>query len=238
MKRHFIVTGTSSGIGQALAQLIIDQNIGSVTGISRSSTIEHEKYQHQALDLSDIEAVTSYQFPSLDVIDEMILINNAGYIGDIKRIGQADAKAIVDTYTINLIAPALLSNAFLQAYPAQKKIILNVSSGAGKRPIDAWGPYCSTKAGLDLLSANIATEQELTEGNTRVFSIAPGVVDTEMQSAIRNSNTEDFSQYDHFVQLKENNELVSSEQVAEKYLKIVLHPENYPETIFSLRDID
>lgn len=237
---HYFITGTSSGIGKALTELILEKEEAFVTGFSRRNSIHHSRYRHIHLDLADVSAVGQFSFPVLDKCQKVVLVNNAGFIGDIKRQGRADGKAIVDAYTVNLISPALLTNSFLAQYgehPATK-VILNVSSGAGKRPIDAWAPYCSSKAGLDLLSLTTAEEQSFLQNKTHIYSIAPGIVDTEMQGVIRDSNPTDFKNHADFVSFKENNELVSSEEVAQKYWKIIQHPEEYPETIFSLRDID
>ena len=71
-----------------------------------------------------------------------------------------------------------------------------------------------------------------------MYSIAPGVVDTEMQEVIRKSNEVDFSRYQHFVELKATNSLTSPEEVAEKYLYILDHPEKFRECLFSLRDVE
>jgi benzil reductase ((S)-benzoin forming) len=74
--------------------------------------------------------------------------------------------------------------------------------------------------------------------NWSVFSIAPGVVDTQMQSEIRSSNPKNFNNHQKFVDLKKNNELTSAAEVAEKYYKIISNPRAFKNVVFSLRDIE
>jgi NAD(P)-dependent dehydrogenase (short-subunit alcohol dehydrogenase family) len=63
--------------------------------------------------------------------------------------------------------------------------IVNISSGAAHRPQEGWSAYCAGKAGLAMLTRSIHLEYG-TQG-IRIFGFAPGVVDTDMQVAIRAS---------------------------------------------------
>jgi benzil reductase ((S)-benzoin forming) len=236
---YYFITGTSSGIGKALAEEILKDETNWVVGLSRRNVINHARYAHHYLDLSIIEEVKRYEFPRLDEAKQLVLINNSGQIGDIKRIGTADNDAIDNLFKVNLIAPAILMNLYMQCYMNHnaERIVLNVSSGAANYPIDSWAPYCSSKAGLDHLTRTIHEEQKITQWGIKVYSIAPGIVDTEMQSEIRSSNSEDFSRYDDFVRLKEQNELTSPEAVAKVYWEILRNTERYTEPVDTLRNM-
>ena len=61
------------------------------------------------------------------------------------------------------------------------KLVVNISSGAAKRPIEGWSAYCSAKAGLDMATRTLALEQSRETNPVRVLSFAPGIVDTRMQ---------------------------------------------------------
>jgi len=65
---------------------------------------------------------------------KIYLINNAGALGFIKPIGKLTAASIISSYTLNLIAPSVLANAFIECYNTTdaEKVILTISSGAGK----------------------------------------------------------------------------------------------------------
>lgn len=236
---YYFITGTSSGIGKALTQAILNDQNSKVYGMSRRQDVVSDNYVPISIDLSKIDEITDFQFPQLEEPQQIILINNAGQIGDIKPIGKSDNQAISDLFTVNVTAPAILMNKFLSTYNNidTQKVILNVSSGAGKNAIEGWAPYCGSKAALDLLSLTTFEEQKKVNYPTLIYAVAPGVVDTEMQGAIRNSNEDDFSRHSHFVDLKNNNELTSPEEVAKKYLSILNRTEEFPNCIFSLRDL-
>ena len=70
----------------------------------------------------------------------------------------------------------------------------------------------------------------------KVFSVAPGIVDTPMQDNIRNANEQHFPHLDRFQSYKADGDLVSAREIALKYLKIIQEPQNFQEVLFSVRD--
>jgi len=236
---YYFITGTSSGIGKALAEILLDDESNYVYGYSRRKTIHHKRFIHIPTDLSSFKHVNSIRFPVPKKPSKVVLINNAGQIGDIKPIGQADNMAIANLFMVNVTAVNILMNNFIKRFASEptEKIILNVSSGAGKNPIEGWAPYCGSKAAVDLMSLTVFEEQKREKHPIKVYSVAPGVVDTEMQVAIRDSNESDFSKHQYFVDLKANNGLTPPTEAAEKYIRILNHTVDFPDCIFSLRDL-
>jgi benzil reductase ((S)-benzoin forming) len=230
------ITGSSSGLGKALAELLLDHDY-FVIGISRTASIEHVNYQHVFLDLANINQVVDFQFQ----VDgkEVLLINNAGIIGDILPIGQTTSTSLQEVSNVNILAPQILINTFLATFltKSTKGHIVNISSGAGKNPIDSWAAYCASKAALDLFSQTVALEFQL-NGNHKwhIHSIAPGVVDTPMQAHIRNTSPEKFKSLNRFIELKQNGDLVSPEITAQKIFALINHPEKFKNTVLSVRD--
>ncbi|MCH7657389.1 MAG: SDR family NAD(P)-dependent oxidoreductase, partial [Bacteroidetes bacterium] len=148
---------------------------------------------------------------------------------------------MIKAYLINLVAPAVMINNFVNAYqqsPADK-IVLNISSGAGKRPVDGWMAYCSTKAGLDLFAEVVAKEQDIAGHSDpiRILSVAPGIVDTQMQSEIRDSKEHDFSRVAEFIDFKEQDHLSTPEAVALKLYKAIKDPDVFKEVIADVRNM-
>lgn len=237
---YYYITGTSRGIGKALATVLLEESSNKVIGISRQCTIDHPNYQHLSLDLSDTNVLASFKFGKHSDAEKIVLINNAGTLASVKSVGNQDASVIIQGYTLNLIAPSVLTNLFINCYESEtvEKIILNISSGAGKNPIDGWSVYCATKAGLDMYSLVVDAEQSLkgSSKKIKIFSIAPGVVDTAMQDEIRTAEKSDFSKVDNFICLKENNQLSSTVEVAKKYLKLLNSTGNINGVLDSLRD--
>ncbi len=71
----------------------------------------------------------------------------------------------------------------------------------------------------------------------RILSIAPGVVDTQMQEEIRSSNEADFSRIADFENYKKSGKLADAAEVACKYLYLINNPEKIPGVVFSVNDI-
>ena len=58
---HYFITGTSSGIGKAIAEQLIQREDHFVTGLSRTCSITHPRYEHFALDLADQKQVNEWK---------------------------------------------------------------------------------------------------------------------------------------------------------------------------------
>ena len=237
---YYFITGTSRGIGKAIAQqLLLDPN-NYVFGFSRTNTISHERFSFQQLDLSNAAQVNKWKFPELKFADKICLVNNAGAIGAVKHAGNIETKEIESALYVNLVAPVVLTNSFLKSYSSLpvRQVIINVSSGAGKNPVDGWGVYCASKAGLDMYTRTLAEELKI-DGKKEifVFAVAPGIVDTAMQDQIRTADSGDFSRIQSFIDYKNTNQLAHPDLVAQKYLTILDLPEQFKDVIFSVKDI-
>ena len=167
----------------------------------------------------------------------VVLVNNSGMLGDVKNIGEQTPENIYKVNMLNAIAPAILTNEFIKAYkntPADI-VVLNISSGAARHPVESWANYCATKSSLDMLSKVIQLENA--SSNIRVYSVAPGVVDTKMQEEIRSVSPEDFPHLSKFVSYKQKNQLVNPKDVAVLLLDIIYNPKRYQDVVLDLREI-
>jgi benzil reductase ((S)-benzoin forming) len=236
--QHYFITGTSSGLGRALAEACLDEG-HSVTGISRTSTVTAKRYEHIFADLSNAAVLEHWVFPEMTAsYEKIVLVNNSGMVGPVKHIGEAKSADIIRSYTLNLIAPAVLTNAFLGQFgpnPA-KKFIINVSSGAAQRPVDGWGVYCSSKAGLEMLTRVAAMERETEKNSLGVVAIAPGIVDTPMQAEIRSASAHDFTRVQDFIAYKEEGRLTSPEEAAQKILHAIKDQKEINNVVFSVKN--
>lgn len=232
MNKLALITGTGSGIGKSLAKLLLKEGY-KVVGYSRTNNINHPNFQFIQIDLSIIDNVRKISFPDNED-GNVVLINNAATIGEILPFNKKKEGNIISEYNLNIITPSILSNKFINTYH-QKKLILNIGSGAAKKAIPSWSTYCSTKAAIDRLSDTIAEEDIL---NLKVFSIHPGIVDTNMQSKIRNTKEVDFPLKNQFVEYYETDQLECSSIVARKIHIIIQNPEKFNENILSIRNIE
>lgn len=235
----FYITGTSQGIGKAIAEQALLAEDSLVYGFSRTCTINHKNYKHTAIDLSQVDEVLKINFAKHGDSYKVVLINNAGIIGDVKPIGMLNNESIVKVFNLNTICPAILSNKFIQTYNGEdvSMVIVNISSGAARHPIESWASYCASKAAVDMFSQVLQAESGFDNSRQRVFSIAPGIVDTNMQQQIRLAKSEDFLHLEKFIGYKTKGQLTSTEVVARKILDIVDKPENYRDVLLDVRQL-
>jgi benzil reductase ((S)-benzoin forming) len=203
-----LVTGTSSGIGHAVALELLARGWRVVGASRRVAPIADPSYTHLQLDLSGLDVLLS----SLDtqlasvVADQDItrlgLVNNAAMEALLGPISQLDAAALHEVYTVNAAAPILLMGWFQRhARHGQPLRIVNVSTRAAVVPFPGLGAYGNTKAALRMAGMIFAAELDAADSapstqpdttssqpDTTILSFEPGVVDTPMQAAVRASS--------------------------------------------------
>ena len=233
MQKVAIITGTGGGIGKATAELLLKEDY-LVYGYSRTNKIQHPNFTFTKIDLSNLDAVKQLQFPKESSQQDILLINNAATIGSIIPFDRKETNDIIHEYYLNLVAPTILCKKFITTYSEDKKLLINIGSGAGNSPIHSWSTYCATKAALDMLTGVIAEE---IHKNLTVFSVRPGVVDTNMQSEIRNSDPKNFPLLSKFTDYYIQNELESTKIVALKLLHIIQNCNKFKQNILSIRDV-
>ena len=118
----------------------------------------------------------------------------------------------------------------------QIKKILNISSGAGRHTINSWADYCASKSALDMFSMVVSEEQKKQNLPISIFSVAPGIIDTEMQVEIRSAKIEDFDKVNYFKDLKNQALLSSPKEIALKLLKVIDKPKQIEKVLLDLRD--
>lgn len=238
--QYYFITGTSRGIGKAIADEALLRSDVSVTGIGRTNAHSGSKLTFVPMDMSNLHAIREFEFPSCSNATAIYLVNNAGTLGEVKHTGSLNSDTIEAVINLNLTAVMILTNKFLSAFSKKNVplVIMNISSGAGKNPIDGWGAYCASKAGLDMFSRVVAEEIAISgKKHIRIFAVAPGVVDTAMQDQIRTSTADNFSRVEQFLEYKSTGQLADPRLIAQKLMSILDLPEKFPETVFSAKDI-
>lgn len=240
-KSLVVITGHSKGLGKALLEHYLALDGFEIIGISRSKLpINSPKLKQVSLDLADLDLLKielEGLFPA-GAYEQIVLVNNAGWIGEIKPIGKMNLHEMQMQVNLNLLAPMCLSNAFIKAYkehPA-KKVVCNISSGAATRPVAGWGGYCSTKAALAMFT--MVADKESGASDFRFFSLAPGIVDTDMQEEIRQAAETDFPELQKFLEFKEHGELVRAEEVATKIEYLLSNPDEFQEVQQDVRNYE
>jgi benzil reductase ((S)-benzoin forming) len=224
-KQHlFIVTGASRGLGRAIAEQLLQPG-HVVLGISRRAPAAPPGLEQWACDLADPLPVAARLQAWLEGLDgasfaSAALINNAAVLADPKPLRDADAASLSASVRVGLEAPLLLTAAFLRATRAwtADKRVLHISSGLGRRAMASQGPYCAVKAALDHLARAQALEEILLKNGAKVCSLAPGIIDTDMQVQLRGADPSAFPDHDAFVQMKSGGRLDSPAVAAAKVI--------------------
>jgi len=183
-----LITGTTSGIGEATAHLLAEQGYDLIINGRRLDKLEAQaaelnvKYGISThlmhLDVRDADAVIHF-FTTLPeawrAID--VVVNNAGLAAGLDNIENGsidDWNRMIDTNVKGLL---YVTKSAIPLLKQTKGHIVNVGSIAGKEVYPNGNVYCGTKHMVDAL--NKAMRRELAESGIRVSAVHPGAVETE-----------------------------------------------------------
>jgi benzil reductase ((S)-benzoin forming) len=241
-----ILTGASRGLGAAMAEQLLKQGHRLLT-ISRHVAdlwvVQGADLEQWPMDLGDpgpvaarLEAWLRAQAGLSPA--SVTLINNAAVVsppGPLSTTPDADLSQAV---RVGLEAPLLLSAAFLRATAGWTvpRRVLFISSGLGRRAMAGAATYCATKAGLDHLARALALEEAAQAHGAKVVSLAPGVIDTDMQVQLRSADPALFPERDRFVALQKAGQLDSPAQAATKVLAYLRRADFGAQPVGDVRD--
>ncbi|HSI58153.1 MAG TPA: SDR family NAD(P)-dependent oxidoreductase [Ideonella sp.] len=233
-----ILTGASRGMGAAMALQRLREG-HHLVGISRQASAELEDAAVAAgasllqwrSDLAEPASATGQLLAWLASqnpgrYSSATLINNAATLPPLRPLAEIDATEVSRSLRVGLEAAMLLTGAFLRgtrAWAVPRKV-LNISSGLGRRPQAGSAAYCAAKAGMDLFSRAVALEEASQPNGARIVSLAPGVIDTDMQTQLRAADPHSFPEHEVFVKLQANGQLSTPAEAAAKVLAYLDRP--------------
>jgi NAD(P)-dependent dehydrogenase (short-subunit alcohol dehydrogenase family) len=246
MARHlFILTGASRGMGAAMAQqLLAPDHVLLCMSRRRSAALDVAGCEQWEVDLAQpVEAAarlgTWLAAQDAGTFAGATLINNAAALTRIGPIEDCSDAELSAALRVGMEAPLLLSAAFLRAtrsWPARKRV-LNISSGLGRRGMAGQASYCASKAGLDNFTRALALDEAELPNGARVVSLAPGVIDTDMQVHLRAGDPTGFPEQANFVGLKEKGQLASPEEAAARVLAYLDRADFGTNPVADVRDV-
>jgi len=195
-----LVTGARTGIGAATAIALAKAGAtvfacgrkpGDCQPVVEQITAAGGKAVDRPLDVADLATIAAKVEAIVKEAGRLdIIVNNAGTIEPMAPIGGIDPLAFDLAMRTNVSGPAALINA---AWPHLKGHgrIVNLLSGAAARPMLGWAAYCASKAALLMLTRSVGLEGK--PSGIACFGLAPGLVDTAMQGAIREARINDIS---------------------------------------------
>jgi benzil reductase ((S)-benzoin forming) len=246
----YILTGASRGMGLAMAEQLLQKG-NVLLCISRHANPDlalaaqkaDTKLMQWIHDLADGESASArlrewLQSQNPADFASATLINNAGVIPPITPLSQSQPADLALALRVGLEAPMALSATFLAATEswALHRRVLNISSGLGRHAMASQAGYCAAKAGMDHFTRCMALDEGLKPHGAKVCSLAPGVIDTDMQVQLRAAATEAFPDQARFTQLKEKGLLSTAHQAASQVLAYLARADFGQNPVADVRD--
>ncbi|WP_417869637.1 SDR family oxidoreductase [Vibrio furnissii] len=186
MKKLVVITGASSGIGEAIARRLSAEGHPLLLLARRVERLEALNLPNTLCARVDVTEQASFEAAIANAEAEFgpadAQINNAGVmlLGQIDTQDASEWKRMFDVNVLGLLNG-------MQAVLAPMKArntgtIINISSIAGKKTFPDHAAYCGTKFAVHAISENV--REEVAASNVRVTTIAPGAVETELVSHI------------------------------------------------------
>ena len=187
MIKTVFITGATSGIGRACAEIFAQNNFNIIITGRREALLKKAKAEIEnkfavnvktlCFDVQNKEAV----FNAIAEVDENlsidILINNAGLALGRDAFDEADITDWETMMNTNVNGLLYISRALLPFIKKSKGHIINLGSVAGKEVYENGNVYCASKYAVDAISQ--AMRIDLLKHNIKVTSINPGAVETE-----------------------------------------------------------
>ena len=221
MQKVFIITGANRGLGKAFVDVLIKNQDHFVISISRSQTEAQKTYAPTSFYFLKADLSENNLEKRIHVLKELIVnqdvyyINNASIIEPITKIEYLEEDAINKTISVNIKSTMLITKYLLRYFNDHTISFVNISTGAADRAISNWSLYCASKAFIKMFFNVAESEYE----QHRFFNIDPGVMDTNIQKSIRET---DFPDASNFKNLQEVGKLKSPKDAALEILNTVL----------------
>lgn len=229
-----ILTGASRGMGLAMAQQLAQagHHLVCIARQANPALASHAAVAQWQHDLSDAAPVAARLGQWLQQHDgtqwaSVTLVNNAGTLAQLTPLQDAESADLAQALRVGLEAPMLLTAAFLGAtrgWPGRRRV-LNISSGLGQRAMASSAAYCAAKAGLDHFTRCVVLEEARLPNGAKLCSLAPGVVDTDMQAQLRGADARSFADQASFERLHSQGQLTSPQEAAARVLAYLERPD-------------
>lgn len=194
-----LITGASRGIGKEIARRLAQDGNAVIANYNKSEE-QAQKLQQENLNIEIYKADVSQREEVHKMIENIlnkygkidVLVNNAG-ISESKvftDVTDGDWNKIINTnlYSAFCVTQEVLPNMIHN----KKGCIINISSVWGIVGASCETIYSIAKAGMDGMTKSLA--KELGPSNIRVNSIAPGIIDTDMNKKLTSNDIENIEE--------------------------------------------
>ena len=222
-----VITGASRGLGAGLAARFLERGLKVAACARTRPEIAGAAADvlTASVDVTDNAAVERFCAAAVEHFGRIdVWINNAGLLTPIGPLRDHDPADFARHIEVNILGVLTGSRAFIRHLRARggDGALINISSGAARNAYAGWSAYCAGKAAVDRMSESIALEEAGT--GLRVHAVAPGIIDTDMQTLIRACSPEQFPRVDKFHELKAKDAFSTPPFVADRLLELAFDP--------------
>lgn len=188
-RRKALITGASSGIGRAIAQAIAAEGASvallarreeRLTALSEEITSAGGIAFSIPVDLAETGLAQDAVHMAASSLDGLDLVINAAGVARQARLTDGNVEDWKTMLDINVLALSVITREALPYFPEEGGHIVNISSMSGHRVPGKGGFYAATKFAVRALTEGLRQELRAAGNQTRVSSISPGFVDTEL----------------------------------------------------------
>ncbi|PZR33332.1 oxidoreductase [Caulobacter segnis] len=198
MRKTWLITGVSSGLGREIARAAIargDKVVGTVRRPEAASAFAALGGRPLILDVTDMAAVNAAVAEAERITGKIdVLVNNAGY-GLVGAVEEASLDEVRAQFETNVFAPLAVMKAVLPAMRARGEgRIINITSVSGLAVWAGTGVYCASKWALEALTQSLA--QEVAALGIKVVNVAPGGLRTGFAAGSKAIVADKIADYD------------------------------------------
>ncbi|MEO6298742.1 MAG: SDR family NAD(P)-dependent oxidoreductase [Paracoccaceae bacterium] len=193
--RTILVTGAGKGIGAELVRILHQKGATVYAGVYPVESVEDlpsgvTQLKLDVTNQADVDSAIARITAERGRLD--VLVNNAGVINPIGPLAEIATDDLAPAFAVNVMGVHRMVIAALPLLRASKGTILNAGTGAATTAMEGWTAYCSTKAGMQMLTRMMALE--LGREGLKIFFLGIPPTDTAMQAKIRASGLNPISQ--------------------------------------------
>ena len=217
MQKNIFITGCSSGLGLALAQLYLKKSYKVYGTARRMPKITDKNFIFERCDLKDTKSIsqTLSSFIQKEKKWECVYLN-AGILGKVDFLDKLTLNDFEEVMNVNVYSNKVLLDIFSNL---EVKTIIATSSGASINALLGWSSYCMSKTSLNMLMALYALENK----ECKVLALAPGIVDTDIRASILKLDDEKFPS----AKIIKNSLAFSKEEAALKFDDVLQNANKY-----------
>lgn len=233
-----VITGASSGIGAAL--VTVARAAGATVASTSRRTADGDV--HLALDLAQESSWPRIRAWLADLVtdevDRVTVVHAAGTVTPVGFMGEVDPGELATAAILNSVVPQVIGDAALAAVGHDRTAtIMMITSGAATSAYAGMAHYCAGKAAMDQWVRVAGAEQDHRGSDVLVWAVAPGVVESAMQEHLRAADPEDFPNATRHRRLAQDDELSTSDEVAEVLWRLASERSHPNGAVLDVRDL-